>query len=292
MEPETRNTVYVGKDLIVKFEIGEYGKFVRFQRKDTWINLSEKAWNFLVNNISMLSKTFDEACDWGVRLTEGKTVKVGQFKGATYITLCQETKVGDVTHETYINMNKEEWDDFLFSQTLFNHLINQYVQYSSEDNNWHFIKDAVKKDDCEIKYRLVPRMMSLDEVTMLYAYLIAKEIRLYVKQNCLGCSLDAPDKLSHMGCGTGCLGEWSDAVLMHYMMIKKNVCLQEALDKLNKVMKWKLKLDDVNKDILYYVVINYDDFDAMPIGYNTPSDIKRKFKLPQAYNKLFEYLDL
>ena len=290
MDQVNRNVVSVGKDLIVKFEVGEYGKFVRFQKKDKWINLSPKAWNFLVNNISMLSKTFDEGCDYGVQLTEAKSVKVGQFKGQTYLTLRQETRVGDVTHESYINMNKEEWEIFLFSLPLFDKLINQEVQYSCGDSDWHFIKEAVKKDDCDMKYRLVPRMTPKDEVTMLYAYLIAQEIRKYIKENCLGCEYDAPDQYSHMGYGTGCLGEWSHTVLMHYRMLKKNVCLDKSLDKLNHVMGWKLTVDDIDKDKLYKVVMYYDEFESMPLGYNSEHDAKKSLKLPQAYNKLFEYL--
>ena len=292
MEKGDRNVVSVGKDLIVKFEVGEYGKFVRFQKKGKWINLSQKAWNFLNNNISMLSKSFDEGCEWGVQLTDAKIIKVGQFKGQNYITLLEESKVGDKTHKAYINLDAEEWEIFLFSLHLFNELMNQQVQYSSGDSDWHFMQEAAKKGGVEMKYRLAPRMSRSDEVTMLYAYLIAKEIRKYLKENCFGCQFDAPDQLSHMGYGIGCLSEWSDVVLMHYRMIKKDVCLDKALDKVNQAMGWKLTTADIDKDKLYKVVINYDDFEVIPIGYNTVSDIKKTFNLPQAYDKLFEYLDL
>ena len=292
MECGDRNCVSIGGDLIVKFEIGEYGKFVRLQKKDKWINLSAKAWNFLLNNISMLSKTFDEGSDYGVQLTESKTVKVGQFRGQTYLSLRSESKVGDITHHSYINLNKEEWETFLFSIPLFNELSKQEVQYSSQDTDWHFMKDAVKQENMDTKYRLVPRMIPSDEVTLLYAYLIAKEIKQYIKDNCLGCSYDAPDQLSHMGYGRGCLCEWSEAVLMHYRMFKKSVCLDKALDKLNGAMKWELATDSIDKDKLYKTVMCYDEFDSMPIGYNSEYDARKGLKLAQAYVKLFEYLSL
>ena len=83
------NTITLSDNLKVTVEVGEYGKFIRFTRKEKWISLNEKTWLFLKNNIPTLSTAFKNGIEKGIKLTTTKNIKVGQFKGSNYIMLSE-----------------------------------------------------------------------------------------------------------------------------------------------------------------------------------------------------------
>jgi hypothetical protein len=166
------------------------------------------------------------------------------------------------------------------------------IQYACGDGDWYFLEAAaLKYGDGDIKRRLVPSMKKRDVYMMLYAYLITDKLKDFLKENCFGCSYDAPDQHSHMSTGTGCLQEWDDAVMFNFELVKPGVNVQQALDKVNEAMNWKITIPDKTSDTeLYKIVCNPGD-KVLNRLMNVPADYET-YNLPDSYNKLFRDLEL
>ena len=124
--------------------------------------------------------------EWGITLTDAKHVKVGQHKEQTYVSFCEETVSNGKTYKSFINLNENEWNTFLFYLTDLEYMFSKLVQYKQENGDWYFLADQAKSHgDEQIKRRLVPSMKNKDVFMMLYAHLIADKIRTFSKKTAL-----------------------------------------------------------------------------------------------------------
>ena len=241
----------------------------------------------------MLSSTFKKGSEFGITLTNSKNVRVGQYKGQTFLSFHEETIHDGKTYNTFINFNADEWDQFLFYLPDLDIMLAKEVQYASGDNEWHFLEDAAKQydGDGEIKRRLVPQLKNKDIVMLLYTYLMIEKIKKYLEEHCFGCTFDMLDQYAHMSLGDGCKQTWDDAVMFNFECVKPLVNLQQALDKLNNGTGWQIAMPDrFNEFEIYRMVCNFDDHILNRI-INMPNDYE-VYKLPDAYKRLFQYLNL
>ena len=145
MEEKTNNVLTLADNLTVSAEVGNYGKYLRIMRNKKWISLGEKTWNFLKNNIPLLASSFRAGSDCGVTLTNGKSVKVSQYRGQSYVSLHEVTSVDGKPFDSYIHLNEEEWRSLIISLPKIDLLLRKEIQYTFGKGDWFFTKEATMK---------------------------------------------------------------------------------------------------------------------------------------------------
>lgn len=285
---DNMDEIYLSDNLKVSVEPGAFGKFIRFSKTNRWITLNEKTWRFLKNNIPMLSGTFESQGEWGVMLTSAKTIRVGQFKGNSYVCLTGERVFNGKHFESKINLNEEEWKKLLYNQNIIDAMMAREMQYSLGSGAWVFLEDMLPINrEAEMKRRLVPLLDNEDVLILLESHLLSNKICEYKREYCLGCSYSAPDQYSHY---SGCLQDWQEAVSLNYEDAKNDIKLKEAVNKLNEAMNWDVKItQNVNENEIRKIVGSVDnDINKQKA---VPCNLK-EYALPSAYYDLFNHLKL
>lgn len=81
---------------------GDFGRYVKIQRKNRWIALSASLWKIVGEKMDNLRKT-----GFVLYLTKAKRLEVINFEEKRYVSLVEQKPGSDF--KSYINFNDEEW---------------------------------------------------------------------------------------------------------------------------------------------------------------------------------------
>lgn len=90
----------ISPTLSIKVLKGEFGKYLKVQRKERWISLSASLWK-------IIDLRKHELCYTGyvLHLTKTKRLEVIEYRDVTYISLVEQHN----QFTSHINFNKDEW---------------------------------------------------------------------------------------------------------------------------------------------------------------------------------------
>ena len=133
-------------DLKLTVEEGKYGKFVRLTRGTRWMVFSPNMWEKIKISVYHLLDT-----DFYLRLSSEKDVKAVVFKDRRYVSFHSIYKWQDNVYNTYINLNEDEWQNFINACTKIN-----LKKRAANTPTCHDMKKVVLVDGCMKKTTLNP----------------------------------------------------------------------------------------------------------------------------------------
>ena len=278
-----RNTIFLNQSL--KVEIGAaFSKFVKLYRDDKWITISEKGWRFVCNNAEQIRKSLEKKSEFGLTITDTKSVKMSMFRDQPYVAFCETFTRNEQAFTKHVNFSKTEWALLEAAFPVINDYLTQVILYSGGDNCWYLLReDALShKYTSEIECKLAPPMSNENINLQLAAFLIQRKIEAAAREECKACNDSSLSQLSHTG--PGCMAEWEDKVSMFYATAKPLIDFDEALERLNKRMKWNIR-----------VVGELDESKLECMVRNRRADVDMgKFNeaVRESYWSLYEYLQL
>ena len=92
----------INATLKITVEKGDYGRYVKVQRKQRWIALSASLWNIIHNKMDNLCKD-----GYVLYLTKTKRLEVISYANQRYVSLVEHKPGSDF--KSFINFNDEEW---------------------------------------------------------------------------------------------------------------------------------------------------------------------------------------
>lgn len=93
----------LGQNVKCCVESGDYnGPIIRLMRGTRWIAFSHNQWRMIVK------QDIDKEVD--LKLSEGKDMKAIAFNDKRYISFHRIYRANQCIYDTYINLNKEEWE--------------------------------------------------------------------------------------------------------------------------------------------------------------------------------------
>ena len=251
------NAVKLSDKALVTVEVGDYGKFVRIKKNTKNIVFSEKAWRFVNSNVPMITISVAAESDYGLTISTTKELKLSFYRGQTFLSF-QEKWGAEKEYVRYVNLTTNEWMQLVDALPLINQLLACDVAYSDKtEETWMLSKDIIQRPgEKDLKYRLVPRMSNEDLNTLLVAELVVRNVNAAVRNECLGCQIDAPGQLAHI---PGCLESnksWPNMVKCHYEAARMFANGKCAFEELRDYMQWDVAFDPecIDDKLLYRCV--------------------------------------
>ena len=92
----------ISSTLNISIQKGDYGRYVKVQRKQRWIALSASLWNIIRENIEKL-----QTDGYVLHLTKMKRLEVINFANQRFVSLIEQRPDSDF--KSFININDGEW---------------------------------------------------------------------------------------------------------------------------------------------------------------------------------------
>ena len=253
---DNRYEFRLSDSILVRADVGEYGPYVRIKQHDMWIVLSVKAWNFMCQQMDIISKALTAKTSFGTTFGATKGLRVSYVNGSPTVMFEENKTVAGKNYNKVLSMNTGEWENLVCLSSAVTDVLNDVVAYSAADGHeeWHFMKDAC--DAFKLRYRLVPKLANNVITSLIHGYIVSCAIEKTVHKMCYGCQVNHPCQVQHMNYGSGCLALWGEMVECHYDNCKDKVDIQSAVTKVNTHMKWELEASSPDADALRQLVLD------------------------------------
>ncbi len=92
----------INPTLSISIQKGDYGRYVKVQRKHRWIALSASLWKIISEKMDSLQRN-----GYVLHLTKAKRLELITFEGRRYVSLVEQKPGSDF--KAFINFNDDEW---------------------------------------------------------------------------------------------------------------------------------------------------------------------------------------
>lgn len=171
--------IEISDKISVSVHVGEFGKYVQINKNTKWINVSERCWKFVKNNLHLIDESMKDNSEYGLTITTGKNLRVSMFDNQPYVCFCERFVIDGQELYKYINLNSTDWQVFASKADEISEYMEYPILYKNNLYPWSFVKPP-KGDACE--YRLVKPIPSNDINFYLAAYVIEKKIKEILRQ--------------------------------------------------------------------------------------------------------------
>ena len=114
---DASSSIQISSNLTVSVQKGDYGLYIRIQRKNRWMCLAESLWKIILANVQKL-QTIGQV----LHLTKIKRLEVINYMDKRYVSFVQQ-RLG-FNFKSYINFNDSEWATLMEAIPAINTVLN------------------------------------------------------------------------------------------------------------------------------------------------------------------------
>ena len=246
-----------------------FGKYLKVLReknqKSWWINISAYLFGKMYEMKEDIHKYMRSGTVKDCVQAGAVKVYVKEYQGEYYV--CLEKTNGENINR--INLNGKEWlalyelmekimGDIDPKREMFEKsTMTRYYVKHGEIFYFHEASAVADNPNVKILKKKMPLPSKYEFMVMGLGYLIKRNIRSYLRENCEGCELGFLSQLDH----EMCLGEWDEQVENYFFRVKTAMKEAEVVEFFSHAMK-KMSL---NESVSYEKVMSVDDKDVMNV---------------------------
>lgn len=280
------NATIISDNLAVSVGV-YYSKYVKFQHPKKAVCLSETLWSEVEANLQLIDEHLEATTNYELKLSDTKLLKVGTFRTAHYVTLCERFEKKGEHHTKCLSISKQDWQSLKTHLPMIRTLLNYDIAHGFADEDDVCTMLCVPNSSVE-KRRLVPRMCSSTYILHVYAFLMQTVIKATIEKECVGCFDGSTDDSHHTN---GCRPlDWRATVKSKFNGARQAIAVyaEESLKHINSVLGWDMPTDvQPDNAKLYEAILEPLDTceacaELLPLYWSTFETLITQFTTPKS----------
>lgn len=234
---DSNNNIHIAGSLYLKINVGPFGKYVQVYRGNRWISLSNSSWQHLVQNLAAIEGAITEGKEFGLTLTDTKSVTVSMFRGNTFINLTEKYHFKGKEMTKYINFTRETWSKIVDNIPDACDLLDSFVAYKGVDDKWSLVKPKSMENVC---FRLISRIADNDFNLLVASYYLEKAINSKALQTCSVCKAGGFVEVCDCDCDEMSVNHFREHVNDWFDQLALTLPIYELVQKWNQKLGFEL----------------------------------------------------